>query len=97
MAFYCSHDGHRSGAISGHGDDAATAEATLRLTRLGGPDAVTFLRHDVRTERSATVARRVRAASAVLEFGGFLPSETKSSGASREPEGTDAAGKREEA
>jgi hypothetical protein len=33
----------------------------------------------------------------VLEVGGFMPSETKSSGAFREPEGTDAAGERKEA
>ena len=74
-----------------HGDDTAAAEETLRLARLGGPDAVTFLRHVVRTERSATVAQRVRAACAVLEVGGFLPSETKSSGAFREADATDAA------
>ena len=61
----------------------------MRLARLGGPDAVTFLRHVVRTERSATAAQRVRAACAVLEVGGF-PSvpEARSSGAFREPEGT---------
>jgi hypothetical protein len=54
-------------------------------------------RNVVRAERSATVAQRVRAACAVLEVGGFMPSETKSSGAFREPEGTDAAGERKEA
>ena len=81
-----------AGRSAAQGDDTAAAEETLRLARLGGPDAVTFLRHVVRTERSATVAQRVRAACAVLEVGGFLPSETKSSGAFREPEGTDGAG-----
>ena len=80
-----------------HGDDTAAAEETLRLARLGGPDAVTFLRHVVRTERSATVAQRVRAACALLEVGGFLPSETKSTGAFREPEGTHDTGERQEA
>jgi hypothetical protein len=85
-----------AGRSAAHGDDTAAAEETLRLARLGGPDAVTFLRHIVRTERSATVAQRVRAACAVLEVGGFLPSETKSSGPFRE-QGTDAAGAREEA
>ena len=64
------------------------AEETLRLARLGAPDAVTFLLNVVRAERSATVAQRVRAACAVLEVGGFLPSETRSGG-SFEPEGTD--------
>jgi hypothetical protein len=79
-----------AGRSAARGDDITAAEETLRLARLGGPDAVIFLRHVVRTERSATVAQRVRAACAVLEVGGFLPSETKSSGAFREPEGTDA-------
>jgi hypothetical protein len=78
-----------AGRSAVHGHDTA-AEETLRLARLGGPDAVTFLRNVVRAERSATVAQRVRAACAVLEVGGFLPSETKPSGAFQEPEGTDA-------
>ena len=78
-----------AGRSAAHGDDSAAAEA-LRLARLGAPAAVTFLLNVVRAERSATVAQRVRAACAVLEVGGFLPSETKTSGAFREPEGTDA-------
>ena len=86
-----------AGRSAAHGHDAAAAEETLRLARLGGPDAVAFLRNVVRAERSATVAQRVRAACAVLEVGGFLPSETKSSGAFREPEGTDSADERQEA
>jgi hypothetical protein len=79
-----------AGRSAARGHDSAAAEETLRLARLGGPDAVTFLRNVVCAERSATVAQRVRAACAVLEVGGFLPSETRSSGAFREPEGTDA-------
>jgi hypothetical protein len=67
------------------------------LARIGGPDAVTFLRHVVRTEGFATVPQRVRAACAVLEVGGFLSSETRSTGAFREPEGTDVASERAEA
>jgi hypothetical protein len=59
--------------------------------------AVTFLRHVVRTEGFATVPQRVRAACAVLEFGGFLSSETRSTGAFREPEGTDIASELAEA
>ena len=78
-----------AGRSAAHGDDTAAAEETLRLARLGAPAAVTFLLNVVRAERSATVAQRVRAACAVLEVGGFLPSEAKSSGAFREPEGTD--------
>jgi hypothetical protein len=38
------------------------------------------------------VAQRVRAACALLEVGGFLPSETRSTGALREAEETDGAG-----
>jgi hypothetical protein len=58
--------------------------------------AVTFLCHVVRTEGFATVPQRVRAACKVLEVGGFLWSETRSTGAFREPEGTEGAGEREE-
>src|SRR5262249_39374786 len=86
-----------AGRSASLGDDTAAAEGTLRLARLGGPDAVTFLRHVVRTEGFATVPQRVRAACAILEVGGFLSSETRSTGAFREPEGTDGAGEREEA
>jgi hypothetical protein len=85
------------GRSAAHGDDTVAAEATLRLARLGGPDAVTFLRHIVRTEGSATVAQRARAACAVLEVGGFLSYETRPTGALREPEGTDGGGERKEA
>jgi hypothetical protein len=84
-----------AGRSAAHGDDTAAGEATLRLARLGGPDAVTFLRHVVRTEGFATVPQRVRAACAVLEVGGFLSSETRSTGAFREPAGTDGTGERE--
>jgi len=84
-----------AGRSAAHGDDAAAAEATLRLARLGGPDAVTFLRHIVHTEGSATVAQRVRAACAVLEVGGFLSSEIRPTGGLPEPEGTDGTGGRE--
>jgi hypothetical protein len=79
-----------AGRSAAPGHDTAAAEETLRLARQAAPDAVTFLRNVVRAERSATVAQRVRAACAVLEVGGFLPSETKPSGALREAEGTDA-------
>ena len=81
------------------GDDTVAAEATVRLARLGGPDAVKFLRRVIVTEGWASLPQRVRASCAVLEVGGHLgdyPSpETKSTGASREPEGTDGRGERE--
>ena len=56
---------------------------------------MTFLRHIVHTEGSATVAQRVRAACAVLEVGGFLSSEIRPTGGLPEPEGTDGTGGRE--
>ena len=59
-----------AGRSAAHDDDTMAAEETMRLARLGGPDAVTFLRHVVRTERSATVAQRVRAACAGRDFVG---------------------------
>jgi len=84
----------RSGA---HG--SAAAEATVRLARLAGPDAVKFLRRVIVTEGWASLPQRVRASCAVLEVGGHLgdyPSaETKSIGAFQEPEGTDGGGERE--
>jgi len=79
-----------AGRSAAQGDDAAVTEETLRLARHGAPDAVTFLRNVVRGERFATMAQRVRAACAVLEVAGFLPSETRSCGAFQEPERTDA-------
>jgi hypothetical protein len=75
-----------------HGDDTAAAEETLRLTRLSGPDAVEFFRCVVITEGWSSVPQRVRAACAVLEVGGFLPSETRSIAALREAEETDGGG-----
>jgi hypothetical protein len=85
-----------AGRSAAHGDDTASVEETLRLARLGGPDAVIFLRSVVRTENVATVPQRVRAACAVLEVGGFLSPETRSTGAFREPERTDGAGEHEQ-
>ena len=80
-----------AGRSAAQGDDAAAAEETLRLARSAGPDAVTFLRHVVRTERSATVAQRVRASCALLEVGGHLggslSSESRSNAAFRKRKG----------
>jgi hypothetical protein len=75
-----------------HGDDAAAAEATVRLARRAGPDAVKFLRRVIVTEGGwASVPQRVRASCAVLEVGGHLggSSETRSNAAFRGPEGAD--------
>jgi hypothetical protein len=60
-----------AGRSVAQGDDIAAAEATVRLARLAGPDAVRFLRHIVRAE-GVSVPQRVRAACAVLEVGHFL-------------------------
>jgi hypothetical protein len=54
------------------GDDAEAAEATVRLARRAGPDAVKFLRHIVRAERGVSIPQQVRAACALLEVGRFL-------------------------
>jgi hypothetical protein len=69
-----------------HGDDTAAAEATVRLARRAGPDAVKFLRRVIVTEGGwASVPQRVRASCALLEVGGHLggPSETRSNAAFR--------------
>jgi hypothetical protein len=75
-----------------HGDDTAAAEATVRLARRAGPDAVKFLRRVIVTEGGwASVPQRVRASCALLEVGGHLggPSETRSNAAFRGQEGVD--------
>jgi hypothetical protein len=75
-----------------HGDDTAAAEATVRLARRAGRDAVKFLHRVIVTEGGwASVPQRVRASCAVLEVGGHLggPSETRSNAAFRGQEGAD--------
>jgi hypothetical protein len=73
------------------GDDAEAAEATVRLARRAGPDAVRFLRHIVRAERGVSIPQQVRAACALLEVGRFLgPSaEARSTEALRGQAGAD--------
>jgi hypothetical protein len=81
------------------GDDAVAAEATVRLARRTGPDAVRFLRRVIVTDGGwASVAQRVRASCAVLEVAGHLggySAETRSIAAFEEPKGVDGAGERE--
>jgi hypothetical protein len=84
------------------GDDVAAAEATVRLARRAGPDAVKFLRRVIVSEGGwASVPQKVRASCALLEVGGFLggslSSETKSNAGLREPEGADGAAERNDA
>ena len=80
-------------------DDAEAAEATVKLARLAGPDAVRYLRHVVRDDR-VTIFQRTRAACAILEVGGHLggspSSETRSSASFQgPPEGSGAPGRNE--
>ena len=78
-----------------HGDDAASAAETRMRARLCGPDCVALLHHVVRSDNFASVTQRVRAASTLLDAGGFLSSEPKETGLFREPERTDGADERE--
>jgi hypothetical protein len=82
-----------AGRSVAQGDDAAAAEATVRLARRYGADAVKFLRRVIVTEGWSSVPQRVRASCAVLEVGGHLggslSSETRSNAAFRGQEGVD--------
>jgi hypothetical protein len=91
-----------AGRSVAHGDDAAAAEATVRLARRAGSDAVKFLRRVIVTEGGwASVPQRVRASCALLEVAGHLggspSSETRSNAAFRGQEGADGAPERNEA
>ena len=77
------------------GDDAEAATETRKRARLCGPDCVALLHHVVRSDNFASITQRVRAASTLLEAGGFLSSEAKETGIFREPEGIDSADERE--
>src|SRR5262249_4428768 len=67
------------------------AEATVRLARRAGPDAVRFLRHIVSAERVVSIPSQGRAACAVLEVARLLgPSaEARSTEALRGQAGAD--------
>ena len=77
------------------GEDSAAAE-TVRLSRLSGPDCVTFLHHLVCDDR-ALLSQWVRASCVLLETAGLIggaSSESKSSTAFREStEGNGASGR----
>jgi hypothetical protein len=69
------------------GEDGVAAAETVRLSRLSGPDCVTFLHHLVCDDR-ALLSQRVRASCVLLETAGFIggaSSESKSSAVFREP------------
>ena len=70
------------------GDDAEAAAETRKRARQCGPDCVALLHHVVITDNFASTTQRVRAASTLLEAGGFLSSEAKETGIFREPEET---------
>jgi hypothetical protein len=74
-----------------HGDDAEAAAETRKRARQCGPDAVAFLYHVLITDKFASIAQRVRAASTLLEAGEFLSTEAKETGlfsSAEEPNGT---------
>lgn len=75
--------------MAARGDDSAAAAEALRRARMAAPDCVAFLHNVVRAERIASPMQRVRAACVLLQAAGFLPSETRVSGALQEPEGAD--------
>ena len=77
------------------GDDAEAATETRKRARLCGPHCVALLYHVVRSDNFVSVTQRVRAASTLLEAGGFLSSEAKETGIFREPEEIDGADERE--
>ena len=76
------------------GDDAEAAAETRKRARQCGPDCVALLHHVARSDNFASITQRVRAASTLLEAGGFLSSEAKETGMFRE-EGTDGTNERE--
>src|SRR5262245_14041184 len=77
------------------GDDSEAAAETRKRARLCGPACIALLYHVVRSDNFASITQRVRAASTLLEAGGFLSSEPKETGIFREPEGTGGADERE--
>ena len=78
-----------------HGDDAEAAVETRKRARQCGPDCVALLHHVVRSDNFASITQRVRAASTLLEAGGFLSSEAKETGLFREAEEADGAAERD--
>src|SRR5262245_66567602 len=73
------------------GDGAEAAAETRKRARQCGPDCVALLHHVVRSDNFASITQRVRAASTLLEAGGFLSSEAKETGLFREAEESDGA------
>jgi hypothetical protein len=63
-----------------NGDDTEAASETRRRGRLSGPDSMAFLDYVMRTDKYATAAQRVRAATTILAVGEFLSSEAKATG-----------------
>jgi hypothetical protein len=78
------------------GDDNEAAAETRKRARQCGPECVALLHHVVITDNFASITQRVRAASMLLEAGGFLASGDKETGIFRDPAATDGAGERGE-
>jgi hypothetical protein len=75
------------------GDDTAAQLETRKRARLCGPDAISFLSFVMRSDGFASSTQRVRAATVLLDAGGFLASEAKATGLFS-PDETDGAGAR---
>lgn len=67
-------------------DDAEAAAETRKRARQVGPECVALLRYVVISDKIASIAQRVRAASTLLAVGEFLTSEAKETGLFHEPE-----------
>ena len=77
------------------GDDGEAQSETRKRAKLCGPDAIAFLNFVMRSDRFASPTQRVRAATVLLDAGGFLASEAKATGLFRELDEADGAGARE--
>jgi hypothetical protein len=75
-------------------DDTESALETRKRARQCGPDLVAFLHYVVRTDKFASAAQRVRAASTLLAVGEFLSAEARETGLFSADE-TDGSGARE--
>jgi hypothetical protein len=77
------------------GDDAEAATETRKRAKLCGPDAIALLHYVLTSDKFASPAQRVRAATVLLEVGEFTSSEAKPTGLFHDPEGASGAAERE--
>jgi hypothetical protein len=74
---------------AGGDDEAAAVAQTREILHLAGPDAAALLHHAIVSDNFASPAQRVRSAVAVLDGGGFMGYEHKSTGLFRAEEESD--------